>query len=232
MNTKAVAIDGPSGAGKSTIARAVAKKLGYFYVDTGALYRAIGYYILSKGADTKDAQAVEVLLSGMLVEMRFVNGEQHVFINEQDVTHRLRDNEVAMAASHVSAMKSVRAFLFDLQKNIARENNVVMDGRDIGTVVLPDAQVKVFLTASAEERAQRRFEELMQKGQRVNYKTVLEGIMERDDNDVHRAISPLVQAPDAILVDTTGNSLDKSVQTLYDLISRRLDINSSAASAI
>lgn len=224
MSTKAVAIDGPSGAGKSTIAKTVAKKLGYIYVDTGALYRAVGLYMLDHGADTNNPEQVIPLLNEVEVSLRFVDGEQRVFLNEQDVSQRIRENEVSMAASNVSRIPEVRAFLFDLQRDIAKKNNIIMDGRDIGTVVLPNADVKIFLTASPEERARRRYEELLQRGQQVPYETLLEEIKQRDYNDSHREIAPLKQAEDAILVDTTGNELETSISLLYGLIARKLGL--------
>ncbi len=224
MGTKAVAIDGPSGAGKSTIAKAVAKRLGFIYVDTGALYRAVGLYMLDHGVDTESEQQVIPMLSGVEVSLRFVDGEQRVFLNGQDVSRRIRENEVSMAASNVSRIPEVRTFLFDLQKEIARENNIIMDGRDIGTVVLPGADVKVFLTASPEERAQRRYKELLERGQQVSYDTLLQEIKQRDYNDSHREIAPLKQAKDALLVDTTGNELETSIQLLDELITRRLGL--------
>ena len=224
MSTKAVAIDGPSGAGKSTIAKAVAKRLGFIYVDTGALYRAVGLYMLDHGVDTDSEQQVVPRLNEAEVSLRFVDGEQRVFLNGRDVSLRIRDNEVSMAASNVSRIPQVRTFLFDLQKEIAKENNIIMDGRDIGTVVLPGADVKVFLTASPEERAQRRYEELLARGQQVSYDTLLQEIKQRDYNDSHREIAPLKQANDAVLVDTTGNELETSIQLLDELITSRLGL--------
>lgn len=224
MSTRAVAIDGPSGAGKSTIARAVAKKLGFIYVDTGALYRAVGLHMLEQGADTTDAAQVVPRLCGLDVSLGFAQGEQRVFLNGRDVSARIRENEVSMAASNVSCIPEVRAFLFDLQKNMANTNNVIMDGRDIGTVVLPDADVKIFLSASPEERARRRYDELRCRGQQVEYETLLEQIKRRDYNDSHREIAPLKAAPDALEVDTTGNELETSIDLLYDLIARRLGL--------
>ncbi|MFA9379563.1 MAG: (d)CMP kinase [Acetanaerobacterium sp.] len=222
MSTKSVAIDGPSGAGKSTIARTVAKKLGYIYVDTGALYRAVGLYMLDAGADTIDARQVSTLLGQVDVSLRFVAGEQRVFLNGRDVSQRIRENEVSMAASNVSAIPAVRAFLFDLQRNIAAGSNIIMDGRDIGTVVLPHADVKIFLTASPEERARRRCGELAEKGTPIAYETVLDEIITRDNNDANREIAPLKKADDAVVVDTTGNALETSVQILYGLLEQRL----------
>ncbi len=224
INTKAVAIDGPSGAGKSTIARAIAKELGYIYVDTGALYRAIGLYALTCGADTRDAEQVVPLLKRIEVALRFVKGEQRVILNGEDVSQRIRENAVSMAASNVSAIPEVRAFLFDLQRSIAAANNVIMDGRDIGTVVLPGADVKVFLTATPEDRAKRRCEELALKGELIDYRTVLNEIKERDYNDSHREVAPLKKADDAVTVDTTGYMLEQSVAELTALIKARLGV--------
>ncbi len=215
---KAVAIDGPVGAGKSTMARQLAQELGYIYVDTGALYRAIGYSVLRRGIDVRDENAVKGLLAGIRVDLRFVDMEQRVFLNEVDVTGEIRTEAVSMAASAVSALPSVRAFLLELQRNIARNNNVVMDGRDIGTVVLPDADVKIFLTAAPEERARRRYEELVKKGISAEYEAVYQDLMKRDYNDSNRDIAPLKPAPDAILVDTTGNEVDQSLQLLVDTV--------------
>lgn len=218
----AIAIDGPAGAGKSTIARAVAKKLGFIYVDTGALYRAIGLAVLQQGGDTSDAQIVVPALEQMNIQIKFVDGEQHVYLNERDVSTEIRRNEVSMAASNVSAIPAVREFLFDLQRSFAEKSNVVMDGRDIGTVVLPHAQIKIFLTATPEERAHRRFLELTEKGQKVEFESLLEEVRQRDYNDSHRAIAPLKQADDAILVDTTGNEMQESIDQMLNIIEKRL----------
>lgn len=213
-----VAIDGPAGAGKSTLARAAAQQLGYIYVDTGALYRAIGYYAAKCSADTASSAEVVPLLARMNVELGFVQGEQRVFVNGGDVSDYIRTPEMSMIASQVSAMPPVRAFLFDLQRDIAKANNVVMDGRDIGTVVLPDAQVKIFLTASPEERAGRRWRELQEKGEPATFEEVLADVIQRDRNDCERAIAPLKQAVDAVLVDTTGIGKEQSVERLVAVI--------------
>ncbi|MDF2568231.1 MAG: cmk [Oscillospiraceae bacterium] len=220
--TKNIAIDGPAGAGKSTIARRIAKEMGFIYVDTGALYRAVGLFMLNQQIDTKEAEKVSSLLKDIKVEIKFINHEQRVFLNDADVSEDIRKPEASMAASDVSAIPSVRDFLFGLQKDIARKNNVIMDGRDIGTVVLPNADLKIFLTASPENRAQRRYDELIAKGFEVQYDTLLEEIRQRDYNDSHREIAPLKQAEDAILVDTTGNELEQSVQILMDVIKENL----------
>ena len=217
-----IAIDGPGGADKSTIAKALAKKLGYIYVDTGALYRAIGLYMLNSGADTKDKSAVVPKLAEIDVELKYVDGSQKVILCGQDVSSDIRKPEVSMAASDVSAIGDVRSFLLDLQRDMARKNNVIMDGRDIGTVVLPNAQIKIFLTASAAERAMRRYKELVEKGVKVEYETVLKELNERDYQDSHREIAPLKPADDADLIDTTGNDLDQSVNMLAEYVSKRL----------
>ena len=213
-----IAIDGPAGAGKSTIAKTASKELGFIYVDTGALYRSVGLNALRKGVDTKSKEAVVPTLENLQISIRFVDGEQRVFIGDEDVSSAIRQNEVSMAASDVSAIPEVRAFLFDLQKNIAENNNCIMDGRDIGTVVLPDAKIKIFLTASAEARAKRRFEELTEKGQSVDYETILKEIEERDYQDSHRAIAPLKKADGAIVVDTTELTLSESIDFMLKTI--------------
>lgn len=213
-----VAIDGPAGAGKSTIARAIAQKLGYIYADTGALYRAIAYYALNKNVKIKSESEILPLLDEIIVTLKFINNEQHVFINEEDVSDKIRTSEVSMAASDVSALPTVRKFLFALQQNLAKENNIVMDGRDIGTVVLPNATVKIFLTATADERAKRRWKELKEKGKDVNLADVLHDVITRDYNDEHRDISPLMQADDAVLVDTTKDTLEQAIERIINII--------------
>ena len=218
-----IAIDGPAGAGKSTIAKTVSKELGYIYVDTGALYRTVGLNVLRLGKDTRNEADVVPTLEGLNVSLRFVNGEQRVFLGDEDVSEAIRQNEVSMAASNVSAIPKVREFLFDLQRDIAKKNNCIMDGRDIGTVVLPDAKIKIFLTATDEDRAKRRFDELVSKGQDVPFEKVLSDMRERDRNDSQRATAPLAAAEDAITVDTTGNTLEKSVEVLKKLVNERLD---------
>ncbi len=220
--TVAVAIDGPSGAGKSTIARIVATELGFVYVDTGALYRTVGLAVLRRGIDPHDVAAVEPLLSELQVSLGYADGTQRVFLNGEDVSDSIRTPEVSMAASAVSALPPVRQFLFDLQQDTARRNNVIMDGRDIGTVVLPFADVKIFLSASAEDRARRRFEELQAKGAAVTFDEVLRDMKERDYNDSHRAAAPLRPAEDAVSVDTTGNTLEQSIALIKTLITERL----------
>lgn len=217
-----VAIDGPAGAGKSTAARSAARELSYIYVDTGALYRAIGLFALENGVDTKDEPNLKPRLTEINIELKYIEGEQRVLMNGRDVSSDIRRPEMAMAASNVSAMPSVRAFLLDLQRDMAKKQNVIMDGRDIGTVVLPDANVKIFLTASAESRAQRRYEEHLAKMQEVSYNKILEEIQERDYQDSHRDIAPLRQAGDAILLDTTEFSPEKTLKRVVEIIRERI----------
>ena len=215
-----IAIDGPAGAGKSSIAKLVSKELGYIYVDTGALYRTVGLYSIRKGIDTKDADAVTATLKDIKVELGFVDGAQHVFLNGEDVSEAIRTPEASMGASNVSAIPAVRTFLFDLQRDIAKNNNCIMDGRDIGTTILPDADVKIFLTASVEERATRRYKELIAKGEDVTFEAVIEDVKTRDYNDSHRAVSPLKKADDAIEVDTTGMNIEESVDAISNIIDK------------
>ncbi len=217
-----VAIDGPAGAGKSTISRAAAGELGFIYVDTGALYRAVGVYALRNNIDTKDARNVGKSLEKITVELKFADGVQHVFLNGEDVSEEIRLPEASMAASNVSAIPAVREFLFDLQRDIAAKNNCIMDGRDIGTVVLPHAQIKIFLTASPEIRAMRRFKELEQKGAKDTYEEVLSDLKIRDYNDSHREIAPLKPAADSVTVDTSGLSLEQSVNKIVSVIKEKM----------
>ena len=209
-----VAIDGPSGAGKSSLAKRLAADLGFVYVDTGAMYRAIGLYAVRQGADLHDAAAVAALLPQIRLDIRLEGGAQHVYLNGEDVSAAIRAEEIGMAASAVSAHGPVRAFLLETQRSLAAGQNVLMDGRDIGTVVLPNATVKIFLTASAEARARRRCKELQEKGQPADYATVLADIRQRDEQDTHRAIAPLRQAADAIRIDTSEIDFEQSVALL------------------
>jgi cytidylate kinase len=219
-----IAIDGPSGAGKSTMARSVAGKLGYLYVDTGAIYRTIGYYAFSKGLDPKDEAAVTGCLPDLQVELTYgQDGLQHMLLNGQDVTREIRLPEISMYASAVSAHPGVRSYLLDMQRQLARTHNVIMDGRDIGTVVLPDADVKVFLTAAPEARAKRRMLELEQRGTPESLEKVLVDIQQRDYNDTHRATAPLRQAEDATLLDTTELDFKQSEAALLQIIRERTD---------
>lgn len=214
-----VAIDGPAGAGKSTIARAASKQLGYIYIDTGALYRTVGLNAVRLGVDIQNDDAVASTLTDELcVELKFVDGEQRMFLGGEDVSSAIRTPEASMAASRVSAVPAVRKYLFDLQKNLAKTNNCIMDGRDIGTVVLPDADVKIFLTASPEARATRRYKELLEKGMEASYEDVLADMIKRDYDDSHRAIAPLKQADDAILCDTSELTLEESVKLVINTI--------------
>lgn len=209
-----VAIDGPSGAGKSSLAKRLATDLGYVYVDTGAMYRSIGLYAVRQGVDLHDAAAVATLLPQIRLDIRLEEGTQHVYLNGEDVSEAIRAEEIGMAASAVSAHPAVREFLLDTQRGLAANQNVLMDGRDIGTVVLPHATVKIFLTASAEARAQRRCKELQDKGQPADFATVLADIRQRDDQDTHRAVAPLRQAEDAIRIDTSDIDFDQSFAVL------------------
>lgn len=218
-----VAIDGPSGAGKSTIARAVAKQLGYVYVDTGALYRTVGWAAISRGLAADDEAAVSALLPAIQVDLTYKNGEQVVLLDGQDVSREIRLPESSMAASAVSALPPVRAFLLDTQRSLAAKHNVLMDGRDIGTVVLPNAQVKIFLTASPEIRARRRYDELVAKGVECDYETVLAELKQRDYNDSHRPIAPLKPAPDSHMLDTSDMTLQEVIDAVCRLVSRAVD---------
>ena len=218
-----IAIDGPGGAGKSTIAKAVAAKLGIVYVDTGALYRTVGLFVDSKGVDPHDAQAVGALLSQINIEVRYENGAQHVYLNGTDHGDAIRTPKMSMYASAVSAIPEVRAFLLETQKDIARKNSVIMDGRDIGTVILPNADVKIFLTASAECRARRRYDELVAKGQNVKYEDVLAEMNARDHADSTREIAPAEAAADAVILDNTGMNLEESVNAVISLVKEKTD---------
>ena len=237
-----IAIDGPSGAGKSSLAKALAKDLGYVYVDTGAMYRSIGLYAVRAGVDPHDADAVAALLPQVKLGIRLIDGAQHIYLNGEDVSTAIRAEEIGMAASAVAAHPAVRSFLLDTQRGLAESQNILMDGRDIGTVVLPNATVKIFLTASPEARATRRwkeyqqkgidtpyedvladvkqrdYQELAEKGQPADFATVLADIRQRDYQDSHRAVAPLKQADDAILVDTSSIGLQES----FDLLKRTI----------
>ncbi len=217
-----IAIDGPSGAGKSTLAKRLAKELGYIYVDTGAMYRSIGLYALRQGVDPKNADAVQALLPDIQLDIRLQDGSQHVYLNDEDVSTDIRAEAVGMAASAVSAHPAVRAFLLDTQRNLAKGQNILMDGRDIGTVVLPDATVKIFLTASPEARAERRRKELEEKGQPADFATVLADIEQRDYQDTHRAVAPLKQAEDAVLVDSSDIDFEQTFALLKKTILERI----------
>ncbi len=219
-----VAIDGPAGAGKSTLSRKTAENLGFIYVDTGALYRTVGLKFSRKGADTTLNCDIEGILAETTVDIRFVNGEQRVFLDGEDVSDDIRTPAASMMASAVSAKPPVRAFLLEMQRKLARENNVVMDGRDIGTVVLPNATVKIYLTASAEARAQRRYKELLEKGTKVTFQEVYDDMVQRDYNDMNREIAPLKQADDAIVADTTECDLEESLALLLKIVKENAKI--------
>ena len=217
-----IAIDGPAGAGKSTMARAVAKELGYIYVDTGAIYRTVGYYVDLCGIGPRDVDGVTRLIDEVNIEIRYDEaGVQHMVLNGADVSGEIRTQKMSDYASKLSTLKVVRDFLLDVQRDMARKHNVVMDGRDIGTVVLPDADVKIFLTASPEARAQRRMLELEQRGTPEPFEVVLKDIQERDWNDSHRAAAPLRQAEDAVLLDTTELTFAESEEALLQIIKEK-----------
>ena len=217
-----IAIDGPSGAGKSTVARAVAAELGYVYVDTGAMYRAIGVHVMRNGLRTDEEKEVVSVLNTADVSIGYVDGEQHVFLNGEDVSAEIRLPQASMAASNVSAIPAVRKHLFDLQQEIAAKNNCIMDGRDIGTVVLPHAQVKIFLTASPEVRTKRRFEELKAKGTPVDFDVLLAEIKQRDYNDSNRAASPLKKAEDAVEIDCSDTDIEQTVRRIIAVIEEKV----------
>lgn len=216
-----IAIDGPSGSGKSTLAKAVARELGIIYVDTGALYRTVGYYVYLCGKDPHDAEQVAALLPNINIELKYENGSQRVILNGEDLGDKIRMPEMSMYASAVSAIPAVRTFLLDMQKSMARENSVVMDGRDIGTVIIPDADVKVFLVASNETRAKRRTLELAEKGVDAKYEDVLADMIERDKNDKNRDIAPAVPADDAVLFDNSDMSVEDSLKEIVRLVNER-----------
>ncbi|WP_409968640.1 (d)CMP kinase [Bengtsoniella intestinalis] len=219
MMTIAIAIDGPSGAGKSTLAKTVAAKLGYLYVDTGAIYRTIGYYMYANAIAPKDSVAVEAALPKVQAELRYLeDGIQHMFLNGEDVSTQIRLPEMSRYASYVSGYGFVRDFLLEVQRDLARRHNVIMDGRDIATVVLPDAQVKIFLTASPETRANRRCKELVERGTPQPYEQVLQEIIDRDKIDMERDIAPLRQAEDACLLDTSNLNFQESTDAILKLI--------------
>ena len=220
-----IAIDGPGGAGKSTVARALAKQLGFIHVDTGAIYRAIGLKFVRTGKSFTNENIISVL-PGTELSLTHIDGEQHIIIDGEDVSSLIRTQEISSAASKVSAVPEVRAFLLDLQRDIARKNNVIMDGRDVGTVILPNAEVKIFLTANVEVRARRRHRELMAKGLETpdTFERVLKEVAERDKADSERATAPLKPAEDAVLVDTSDMDFEQSVQTVINIIRRKVNV--------
>ena len=223
MKYRSIAVDGPAGAGKSTLAKALARALGFLYVDTGAIYRTVGLAALERGVDPADGVAVSELLPGLSITMGYgEDGLQHMFLDGADVTEAIRHNEVSAAASKAAAIPSVRDFLLEMQRRAAEEHDVIMDGRDIGTVVLPGADVKIFLTAAPEARARRRLLELEQRGETADFDTILRDIKERDYQDEHRPIAPLKQAADAVLLDTTRLNLDQSLDRLLSLVKEKI----------
>ena len=224
MTYRSIALDGPSGAGKSTLAKMLARELGFLYVDTGAIYRTVGLQAFRCGVEPDDAAGVSALLGDLNLDMGYgEDGIQHMYLDGEDVTDAIRKHEISRYASGVSAIPAVRAFLLERQRELARHNSVIMDGRDIGTVVLPQADVKIFLTAAPEDRARRRYEELVQRGDSPDYETVLRDMIRRDEQDSSRAAAPLRQAEDAVAVDTTGNSLEESFDLLLKIIKERLE---------
>ena len=219
-----IALDGPSGAGKSTVAKAIAKELGIVYVDTGALYRSIGLYVMRRSIDKKDNEKIIPLLSEIELSLTFVDGAQRVILNGEDVSGLIRTGEIAMYASAVSAIPEVREFLLETQRKIARENHVIMDGRDIGTVILPDAQVKIFMIASPEARAKRRYLELIEKGEKCTLESVLADINQRDNNDSTRKVAPAVPAEDAVFLDNSDLTIEGTVAKAIEIVSSKVDL--------
>ena len=217
-----VAIDGPSGSGKSTLAKTLSKKLGWLYIDTGAMYRTVGFYAKRNQIEPNDEKSLEKHFSKINIQLEWIDGSQHVFLNGEDVSDKIRTPEMSMYASAVSALPAVRAFLLEKQRDFARKNNVIMDGRDIGTVVLPDAQVKIFLKAGNEERARRRYEELIAKGQDVKFEDVLDDMLKRDKNDSTRAAAPCVPAHDAVLLDNSGFEPEMTERKAMEIINAKL----------
>ena len=223
--TYSIAIDGPAGAGKSTIARRLAKELGYYYVDTGAIYRTVAYFMDLLGISPKDVDGVERYIDELTIEIEYdEDGVQHTIMNGMDVSGDIRTQDISQKASLVSAHAVVRDVLLDMQRSVARKHNVIMDGRDIGTVVLPKADVKIFLTADAEVRAKRRYDELIAKGQKADLPTILKEIKQRDYQDSHREIAPLKQAKDAVLVDTSNLDIEGVVAAIREIVGKKISV--------
>lgn len=223
-----IAVDGPSGAGKSSLAKKVSRVFGFIYVDTGAIYRTVGLEAVRRGIDRKNEDAVKAMLPELQIEMKYnEDGEQRMYLNGEDVSEAIRMPEISIAASDVSALPAVRAFLLEMQRRLARENNVIMDGRDIGTVVLPKAELKIYLTASAEARAQRRMLELNEKGVESSFEDVLRDIVYRDEQDTKRAVAPLRKADDAVLLDTSSIDFEQSFELMCRIIKEYLGIEAS-----
>lgn len=219
-----IAIDGPAGAGKSTIAKEIAKKLSWIYIDTGAMYRAVALCAINKGIDLTDINSIIKEINDIQIDISHIDKEQHILLNKEDVTNQIRTNEISNGASQVAIIPEVREKLVDLQRQLAHKDNVIMDGRDIGSVVFPNAQLKIFLTASSEERANRRYKEQLEKGKTITYNEVLNEINDRDNVDSTRAVSPLIQALDAILIDTTQNTPDVVINRILDLTKDKLGV--------
>ena len=216
-----VAIDGPSGAGKSTMARLLAQQLGFVYVDTGAMYRSIGLYVKRAGIGLEEIEAIVPRLPEITIQLRYTDGVQHIFLNGEDVSEEIRTEIISRYASAVSTLAPVREYLLELQRGLARDHDVIMDGRDIGTVILPHAQVKIFLTASAEERARRRYQELLEKGQAVEYDQVYQDLLARDEKDTSRAAAPLKPAADAVQLNSTAYTLEETLERMKTIIGEK-----------
>lgn len=224
MKKYSIAIDGPGGAGKSSLSKKLASELKIIYVDTGAIYRTLGLYCVNNGIDCKDEKNIQSILPEVSIEIKYDSGIQKMILNGSDVSDKIRTPEISIAASDVSSLPSVRAFLLDMQRKFAMHHSVVLDGRDIGTVVLPDADCKIFLTASAEVRAERRLKELREKGIKQSFENVLKEIEYRDYQDSHRDVAPLMQAADAVLIDTTNLSFEESYEKLLEVVNEKIDL--------
>ena len=223
-----IAIDGPGGAGKSSVAKAVSRELGIIYVDTGALYRTIGLYVTRKGISTTDNEAVTAILPEIKIDIKYIDSKQVIFLNGDEVGDNIRTPEISMAASNVSAIPEVRAFLLDMQRGLAESNSVIMDGRDIGTVILPKAEVKIFLTATPEARAKRRYKELIAKGQDVKYEDVYNEMVLRDKNDSTRSVAPCVPAEDAVFLDNSDLTEDETTAKVIEIVKKKTNLKKTS----